>query len=372
MSRTNLENLIGTIYAAAAEPHGWADVLREVTQLLSGSAAALHVHSMAGTSFTFDTGYNLDPAACAEYVQHAYKINPLIAPLARVAAGAVVSDRALLPRETMLKSEYHRDYGRRHDMGGSATAILGSDGPYQSCLGIVHGWRAEPFPEEKLALLRRLTPHFQRALDINRQFDALRATTEAMSATLDRLETGVLLLDGRGAIVHANAAAVALLRRKDGLYAVFGKLYAAGAAGKDALDAAIRDALTGSGRRGGFVTVQRGDGRKPLAVRVSPLPEGHAQAQGEAAARAIVFVTDPEAGGQCQAGDILAAYGLTGAERRVVAAVAAGDSLNEAAERLGISKATARNHLSHALAKTGTGRQTELLRLILSSRVPVL
>jgi DNA-binding CsgD family transcriptional regulator len=255
-------------------------------------------------------------------------------------------------------------------MGGSATAVLGSDGPYQSCLGIVHGWRAEPFSKEALDLLGRLTPHFQNAIAIGRKFDALRAATSAMSGTLDRLEMGVLLLDTRGIAVHANAAAAALLRSKDGLYTVFGKLYAAGTPARDALDAAIRDAL--SPGRGGFLTVPRGEGRHPLTIRVAPLPEGHAHSRGEASARVIVFVTDPETSGPSQAGDTLAAYGLTRAERRVVAELALGYSIHEVAERLGIGRTTARNHLNRALAKTGTGRQAELLRLVLSSRVPVL
>jgi DNA-binding CsgD family transcriptional regulator len=371
MKRANIEDLIGTIYAAAAEPRGWGEVLRDVTQRISGACAALHVHCTAGTSFAFDAAYDLDPAASAEYLQHYHKLNPLIEPLARVPAGTAVGDWALARREETIRSEYYQDYGRRYDMGGSATLILGKDGPFQSCLGIVHGWRAEPFSNEALVLLRRINPHIQRAIDIGRRFETLRAATEAFSGTLDRLEMGVMLLDGRGTIAHANAAAVGLLRRRDGLYAVLGKLYAAGPAEKDALDAAVCEALTGVGRRGGAVAVRRGDGRQPLAVQVAALPEGYPHSLGEAAARAIVFVTDPEAGGQNQAGAILAAYGLTGAEQRVVAALAAGNSVHEAAEMLGISRATARNHLNRALAKTGTGRQAELLRLILSSRVPV-
>jgi DNA-binding CsgD family transcriptional regulator len=372
MTREDLDGLIGTIYAAGTDPRGWAEVVRKITQRISGVGGALHVHSVTGTAFTFDADYNIDPAGIEEYVQHYHRFNPLIEPMSRLPVGSVAGDGVLVPREEIVKTGYYRDYGRRFGIGGSVTIVLGSDGPFLSCLGILHGWRADPFSDGKLALLRRLTRHFQRAIAINRQFETFRAEKDAMSGTLDLLEMGVVLLDGRGVILHANAAAVSLLRRRDGLHAAFGRLCTAGMSGREALDTAIHDALTGSGLRGGTVAIGRGDGRQPLSVRVAPLPEGHIHCQGESAARAIAFVTDPEAAGQNHLEDILAAYNLTVAERRVVAALASGCSVHEAAERLGISKTTARNHLNHAMVKTGTGRQAELLRLILSSRVPVL
>jgi DNA-binding CsgD family transcriptional regulator len=372
MSRVELEDLIGAIYAAAAEPQGWTDVLRTVTELVSGCGAGLHMHSAKGT-FGINIDYNLDPAALDAYVRYYHAINPLMAPLARVPAGAVVSDRGLLPREVMVNSEYDQGYGRAFDIGGSATMVLACHGQHQSCLGILHSRSAEPFSQEHLALLGRLTPHFQRAIAINRKFEALRAEKDVLGGTLDRLEMGVLLLDTLGKVLHANAAAEALLRRGDGLFAAHGKLCATDSATNNALEAFVREAVTGTGQRGGFLAVKRADRLRPLSVRVAPLPEGHAAPQGEAAARAIVFLTDPDAGArECiPAKNIMAAYALTPAESRVVAALAGGDSLKEAAGKLGITLVTARNHLTRAMAKTDTGRQAGLVHLLLSSRVPV-
>jgi DNA-binding CsgD family transcriptional regulator len=41
-------------------------------------------------------------------------------------------------------------------------------------------------------------------------------------------------------------------------------------------------------------------------------------------------------------------------------------TLEEAAAARGVSMNTARSHLKHAFAKTGTGRQSELLRLVIA------
>jgi DNA-binding CsgD family transcriptional regulator len=50
--------------------------------------------------------------------------------------------------------------------------------------------------------------------------------------------------------------------------------------------------------------------------------------------------------------------------RKVATVIAEGLSLEDAAEKLGIAKATARNHLSATFAKTATHRQGELIALL--------
>jgi DNA-binding CsgD family transcriptional regulator len=55
---------------------------------------------------------------------------------------------------------------------------------------------------------------------------------------------------------------------------------------------------------------------------------------------------------------------LTPAESRLVARLGHGEALETAADFLNIAKETARAQLKAAFAKTGTGRQPELVALI--------
>ena len=59
-------------------------------------------------------------------------------------------------------------------------------------------------------------------------------------------------------------------------------------------------------------------------------------------------------------------FGLTRAEGSLAILIANGKTLEEIAASLYISIHTARTHLKRILLKTDTGRQAELLRLILS------
>jgi DNA-binding CsgD family transcriptional regulator len=63
--------------------------------------------------------------------------------------------------------------------------------------------------------------------------------------------------------------------------------------------------------------------------------------------------------------------GFTRSELRVLLAMAPGLSVKEAAEMLAIGENTAKTHLQHIHSKTGTSKQTELIRLFMSSTPPV-
>jgi DNA-binding CsgD family transcriptional regulator len=58
-------------------------------------------------------------------------------------------------------------------------------------------------------------------------------------------------------------------------------------------------------------------------------------------------------------------FGLTPAEARVACRLV-GETVDEVAEALGVGVATVRTHVQHLLAKTGTRRQSELVRLLVS------
>jgi DNA-binding CsgD family transcriptional regulator len=79
---------------------------------------------------------------------------------------------------------------------------------------------------------------------------------------------------------------------------------------------------------------------------------------------ALVTVSDPQA--VCTGpNEILPQlFDLTTAEARLADELGAGCSLKDAARRLGITINTARTQLHQIFAKTETGRQSELMRLL--------
>jgi DNA-binding CsgD family transcriptional regulator len=111
--------------------------------------------------------------------------------------------------------------------------------------------------------------------------------------------------------------------------------------------------------------VPRSPGQKPLSILVVPVGE-----QGEPEAEdkpvAIVFVGDPDRPVEIDPARICQIYGLSRAEARVVALLARGYRLDQVAEALGVAYETVRKHLKQVFGKTGTARQAELVRLLVT------
>jgi DNA-binding CsgD family transcriptional regulator len=91
-----------------------------------------------------------------------------------------------------------------------------------------------------------------------------------------------------------------------------------------------------------------------------------AEALGDRAPAAAVFVSDPEARPDSNQQHLRELYALTVVEARLAAWLAQGKSVNEAAAAMGITVNTARAYLKRIYDKTGVRRQPELVRVLLS------
>jgi DNA-binding CsgD family transcriptional regulator len=98
---------------------------------------------------------------------------------------------------------------------------------------------------------------------------------------------------------------------------------------------------------------------------VSPLPRAYCDHAGQQGRLAAVVIKDPHArlhASTSSRRELAELYGLTRAEERLLHFILDGLGLFEAAERLGVSRNTARTHMKRIYAKTGTHRQAELMR----------
>ncbi|MGH6845441.1 MAG: helix-turn-helix transcriptional regulator, partial [Methylocella sp.] len=175
-------------------------------------------------------------------------------------------------------------------------------------------------------------------------------------------------------VVFANAKAEELVRRGICLSYENGRLAEATVALTHRLHARARAASRperGEGDIGGTLELCRGENRPPLLAHVIPLAANRTVAIFDLdRPAAAVFVVDPTAGLDVQIQRFSARFGLTPAETRVLAEIIAGNGLPAAAARLKISSGTVRIHAYRIFEKTGTNRQTELIRRFFETALP--
>jgi DNA-binding CsgD family transcriptional regulator len=190
--------------------------------------------------------------------------------------------------------------------------------------------------------------------------------SRALRATLDRFNVGVAIVGDGGCILHVNDAARGMLEHGANIRARNGRLCGASRAATDELLHAIRVArssVTAVGAGGIGVPLPGSDGQVATA-RVMPLAHGDAREPRGAGATAAVFITRASGQARPDLAVIAQSYHLTRAELRLLNRLLLGENLVGAAASLGVTVSTARSHLKHLFAKTGTFRQTHLIALV--------
>jgi DNA-binding CsgD family transcriptional regulator/PAS domain-containing protein len=366
----DIDRLIDSVYAAGADPSGWADVLAAVAGRLRGAYGALHVGDTDGSGFNFGATYGLPAEAIAAYAGYYFQLNPVTVPLSKQDEGAVIADHMLVPRKEYQASEFYNDYARPFDIEGTATAVLEKTGGQMACFSVVQVNGAEPYSRNELALLRKLLPHLQRAVDLNRKFAAVQARSDLAENVLDALDLAILFLGEHGRIVRANPAAEDLIRTNAGALSVQqGRVVATDRQSDAMLAALVEDAIHRRGGFGGTFAIKRPEPFRPLIAKVMPyLKESAPEAP---SVRALFFLRDPDAHPSDSLLEVASAFRLTPSEAHLVTKLMELADLGDAASMLGIRETTARTHLARAMDKTSTRKQSELVRVILASRAPL-
>lgn len=189
-----------------------------------------------------------------------------------------------------------------------------------------------------------------------------------LSDALDLMPIAVLLVDRGSRVLWASRAADQLLADRDGLFVDGGELKTRSSRSTWLLGRQIEmAALTADGEgleARGALLVPRPSGRRSLEVLVTPMPRETALEAFEQPGAAAVIVTDPEAAPPDAAEILGGLYELTPAESALSVLLAGDASLADAAEQLGITIQTARQRLKLIFEKTGTHRQSSLVRLL--------
>lgn len=219
--------------------------------------------------------------------------------------------------------------------------------------------------DERESRLQRVLPHLQRAARMQQRNQELNELAALGMAGLDTLDFGVMVIERTMRVKYANAWARTMAAEDDRLSLDGGRLHSA----EHTHDAALRNLIetaAGSlgvqGAAGSWMYLAR-DGR-PVPFIATPLKPSDVMRSAWASPLAVVLVGNSEARSVMDAGVLASLFGLTNKECIVAARLAAGETLQEIAEREFLSVHTVRVHIRDILRKTGTHRQSELVRLL--------
>lgn len=377
MAGDAFDSLVSRTYDAALDPGGWPGVLRHLRRETGAVAGGILQNTW---SHEFSRGHfvqGINPNAIEDYRSYYRNHIPWINVPELFRPGITRTDRTIdryyNDSHAFIATEYCNDWmkpqGFRHIM---RAVVHGND---NECVSVFLFGEAGlgGFEGRSQTLFQRLVPHLMRATEIQRRLEDLDVTASAITSAIDQLTTGVIYIDENGVILGVNKTADAMLTKGDGVVSIGGKVAPARTSDGPAFSRAFQQALPrtkdedgGSPPAPATVSLSRPSDRLPLVATLVPAAKDSLLfAFGQTAA--VLLIADPLARPATAEDTLIAVFGLTRSEARLATALVGRGRLKDAAEAVGITYETARSYLKIIFHKTGTGRQVELVRLLVAS-----
>ena len=279
--------------------------------------------------------------------------------------------------ERRTSAAYNEGWGPRQGGSRLSTRLDGRNGlitrlDWRAGLSVVwavgaplggDGWRSA-----QVGFIERLLPHVRQFVRVRQALAAVDAQGAGLAGLLDNERIGVVQLDRGGRVLEANAPALELLRRGDGLVDRDGTLDAWLPADRSRLRRLVGRALPGlwgEAPSGSSMTVQRPSGRSRLGLHVSPVGD-HAADFGARRVAALVLVVDPAQRPRIDAGRVATILGLTRSEGRMAALLAEGLKVREIAATTGWRESYVRWLVQQVYRKLDVSGQAALVRQVLA------
>lgn len=369
------------LYGAALAPDEWPQALPSIISAVGGHAIMLSDLHLGTRSVDFTINSGVEPTTLAGVV-------PAVeAGLFDRWINALLPDRALrssaiVPDGEFVRSEFYNLGVRPTGTFYAATAAAQYGAHRSGFVSVARRLGSPDYDAADMAALQVLVPHLAAALKVRARLGEARLHAANAYAVLDRLDAGVILVDAQARAHFLNTRAAALVSEADGLSVTSGRLaaarpdetrrlrraiaFVAGLSAKlslsDTADAIVRSATEAAASR---LLLSRPSLRPPLVVSVVPLGRGGLKGDCGSELQVAVFVAEPDGPVDISTSALAALFELTPREAAIAVRLAQGADLAEIARELGIGLGTVRNHLKRVFDKTGTNRQSHLVRLIL-------
>jgi DNA-binding CsgD family transcriptional regulator len=370
MKLARFSSLIEGLYDAALDVSDWPPLASTFAQAFGAESCVIHSLDLAnGESAISGQTANFDAKAIETYQAHYHKVDILALRMATLGIGSVMLGTEVSGETEWFNSEIFNDYGRRLGITWVMGSMIPVDEHVVGALGVHRPYGAANFEINDKRRLSRLLPHLSRAMLLQRRINGLVRDRRIALEALENLGTGVIAVDADSVLLFANRTAERLLRSGLGLTIRQNRLYATDQSRADELRRLIhhaaRAALGRSAEADGMLTLPRREGR-PLSLLVCPL-RPDAMSMGPPTATALIFLGDPDADRPTPQHALIDLYGLTPAEARLMAALVDGERLEHFADRRGISINTVKAQSKQVFAKTGHGRQADVIREVLAN-----
>ena len=371
------DELVDLIYQAALDSDRWLDFARVLSSALDDRTITVWLRLPNGDRRS--EFYRWPQAQVSQEIFAKYwnRGLPWGSQVSQIGTASETTKRfvqfdSVFPNERLVTTDYYKEWMQPQGLAPTSPVVhtFASDGAMPTAaVCVFQRVDSPPIRPGHLAFLDHLVPHLARAHRILDQMRAMRREHDVLREVIDRIPTGIVLIDETGHVATLNDSALLSIENHEGLHVENGRLVVDDPETDRWLQQVIQEACDPeiradcdperrvmSGHRSAT------NGQIPLVVTplLSPASESTIPD-----AVAMVFVGTPKLARGTSLSLLRNLYGLTRAEAEITQLLADGLSLEEAAERRTVTLNTARSQLKRVFSKTGAKRQSDLVRIVI-------
>ena len=359
LSIQRFSGIVGRIYECAMAPEQWPDVLVDVCHGIGGPSGWIATHEPQRVHSVYEVEAATDPYWQRRLGEEFVAVSPFIGITHHVEPGEVWSVADAIDYDEFLQGRFYREWAQPQGFSDTLMGVLTKEPERFSWLGVCLPCRAT---DEHKSRISQFLPHVDRALRISQLLEFRAAQAEDLMAVVERLATGLVVIDAELQVRGINPAAERLMQETGALTVANGRLQTpashSGARLSEALAACVDGRIDCAGAS--LLFPARGDAGG-LRVQVVPLPRSATARTRDVVAAVFMNALGTPAVAPMEA--FVRHYGLTPSETRVLLAILKGETPRSIAKANGLALPTIRTHLSRLFDKTATSGQTDLVRL---------
>jgi DNA-binding CsgD family transcriptional regulator/PAS domain-containing protein len=295
-----------------------------------------------------------------QYQQNFANTNPL--PYFSMTAGKAYSLRELVG--DVETNPFYQEFLHPAGLDDLIMFYVEEPGGFRCWVSIARREDMGAFSTRDLADCEWLAAQMGNALTVYSALKQLELERDIYASALRNLNMGYVLLDSRGQIIRTDDAADKLLTKNPEIYLKDSRIRVGNDSKNRELQELIQAGLEARGNE--FSRALNIIGSQNLGILIKNAPDSPILSS-RTAPHLVVYINESTAPTETPQARIAELYELSQTEAALVVELVRGNTLAEAAANIHITEQTARTYSKRIFNKTGTRRQAELVRLILTS-----
>jgi DNA-binding CsgD family transcriptional regulator len=358
------------IDAAAFGAGSWDAVPGVLSNAFPGSWGGLYNMNFAEDRLNFLSFQNMEPEFVKSFSEHFAFVNPYAAYWMSLKSTTIAASEEVFPVRAVARSEFYNDWLLPQNTEAAVgMKVAGNRGEAVQFLMHFPLSKGSVYDRAGLEVMRRIRGAFERSVNLARMLRSDVEVTVAEAALVERSRCAAFVSDGNRCVRTANRQAEALFSSGDVVVVRNGRSHLGDKDADMRFGLALTSIAKGLPVDGPSIPFLVAGGASEVVMAALPAASpAHPGLLSLLPPERLVLVLVADLSARIPATRDFSAlsrlFGLAPAEILLCKQLLLGESVADAAERLGITVETARTRLKAILQKTGTSRQGQLMLLL--------